>query len=142
MADPRNELADIIVPAAPVMAAPAGNSPWLWVAAGMALMACIALLAWWWHRRRPVRALRAIAEAAAMRQGTSAALAGRLDAWARLHFRLARLDAARCPTGLDPAAWSDWATTLEQLRFASPQSDDFALLLRLCERARVWRRRA
>jgi len=140
MADPRNELADIIVPA-PAMAPPAGDGNlWLWVAAGLALMACAALFAWWWHRRRPARALNAITVTAAQQQGMPAALAARLDAWAREHFLLPRVDAATCPPGLDPAAWSSWVTALEQVRFAAPQPDGFAVLLRLCERARSWER--
>jgi len=140
MADPRNELADIIVPAAPAMAPPAGGSLLLWAGAGLVCVACVALFAWLWQRRRPARALHAIAAAAARQQGTPPALAARLDAWARMRFRLTRVDAARCPAGLDPAVWSDWAKTLEQVRFGSTQPDGFAVLASLCERARVWGR--
>ena len=140
MADPRNELADIIVPAAPAMAAPAGHSLWLWAAVGLACVAGVMLLAWLWHRRRPARALRAIAAAAAQQRGTPPALAARLDAWARMRFRLTRLDAASCPPGLDPAVWSDWVETLEPLRFGPPQPDGFAVLVGLCESARPWKR--
>ncbi|MHB0975106.1 MAG: hypothetical protein ACYC0P_12765 [Thiobacillus sp.] len=142
MADPRNELADIIVPAAPAMAAPAGHSLLLWPAVGLVGVACVMLLAWLWHRRRPARALRAIAAAAAQQQGTPPALAARLDAWARAGFRLVRVDAASCPSGLDPVVWYDWVNTLEQVRFAPPQPDGFAVVMRLCERARSWRRHA
>ena len=124
------------------MAAPAGHSLWLWVAVGLACVACVMLLALLWHRRRPVRALQAIAAAAAQQQGTPSALATRLDAWARTRFRRVRVDAASCPSGLDPAVWSDWAKTLEQVRFGPPQSDGFAVVMRLCERARPWRRHA
>lgn len=142
MADPRNELADIIVPAAPAMAAPAGHSLLLWPAVGLVGVACVMLLAWLWHRRRPARALRAIAAAAAQQQDTPPALAARLDAWARAGFRLARVDAASCPSGLDPVVWYDWVNALEQVRFAPPQPDGFAVVMRLCERARSWRRHA
>ena len=140
MADPRNELADIIVPAAPAMTASVDSSLLLWVAGGLACVAGVLLLAWLWHRRRPARALHAIAAAAAQQQGTPLALAARLDAWARRRFRLTRVDAARCPAGLDPAMWSDWAKTLEQVRFGATQPDGFAVLARLCESARPWGR--
>lgn len=140
MADPRNELADIIVPAAPATAPPAGDSVLLWAGTALACVACVVLVAWLWQRRRPARALRAIAAAAAQQQGTPAVLAGRLDAWARSAFRLARVDAAVCPPGLDPAPWSDWANALLRLRFAPPQPDGYAVLANLCERARGWRR--
>lgn len=143
MADPRNELADIIVPAAPdAVVAAAGDALLLWTAAGLVGVAAVALLAWLWQRRRPARALRAIAVAAAQRQGTPPALAARLDAWARESFRLARVDAAICPPGLDPVVWSDWAQALTHLRFAPPPPDGYTLLTALCERARPWRRHA
>jgi hypothetical protein len=142
MADPRNELADIVVPAAPAIATPATHNLWLWVAVGLAGVACVMLLAWLWHHRRPVRALHAIAVAAAQQQGTPPALAARLDAWARTRFRLTRVDAASNPPGLDPAVWSEWVKTLEQVRFAPPQPAGFVVLARLCERARPWRRHA
>jgi hypothetical protein len=143
MADPRTELADIIVPAAPdAVAAAAGTSLLLWMAVVLAAVAGVALLAWLWQRRRPARALRAIAVAAAQRQGTPPVLAARLDAWARESFRLARVDAAICPPGLDPVVWSDWAQALVQLRFAPPPPDGYAMLVGLCECARPWSRHA
>lgn len=142
MADPRKELADIIVPAAPDAVAVAGASLLLWTAVGLAAVAGVALLAWLWQRRRPARALRAIAAAAAQRQGPLPALAARLDAWARARFHLPRVDAAICPPGLDPVVWSGWAQALVQLRFAPPQPDDYAMLSGLCERARLWSRHA
>ena len=140
MADPRNELADIIVPAAPAMATQAGHSLLLWVVVGLACVAGVMLLAWLWHRRRPARTLHGIAAAAAQQQGTPPALAAQLDAWVRMRFRLTRVDAACCPPGLDPAVWSYWAKTLEQVRFGPTQPDGFAVLARLCESARPWRR--
>ncbi len=140
MADPRNELADIIVPAAPATAVSAGSSLLLWAAVGLACVAGVLLLAWLWHRRRPARALRAIAAAAAQQQSTPRALAARLDAWVRTRFRLTRVDAARCPPGLDPVVWSDWAKTLEQVRFGPTQPDGFTVLQGLSESAQPWRR--
>lgn len=140
MADPRNELADIIVPAAPAMAASAGSNLLLWTALGLVGVAGILLLAWLWHRRRPTRTLHEIAAAAAQQQGTPPALAVRLDAWVRKRFRLTRVEAARCPPDLDPVVWSGWAKTLEQVRFGPTQPDGFAVLVRLCESARSWRR--
>lgn len=139
MADPRNELADIIVPAAPDVVA-TGSSLLLWGAVGLACVVGIAGTAWLWQRRRPARALRRVAVAVALRQDTVQALAARLDAWARTRYRLPRLDAERCPSGLDPAVWADWATTLTQLRFAPPQPDGYAVLTALCGTARAWER--
>ena len=142
MADPRTELADIVAPAAPAMMAAAGSSQAGWIAGGLVALAGFALLAWLRHRRRPARALHAIAAAAAQRQGSLPTLAARLDAWARKSFKLTRVDAAMCPPGLDPAAWSGWAKTLEQLRFAPPPPDGYTALARLCESARRWKRHA
>jgi hypothetical protein len=143
MADPRTELADIIVPAAPdAVVTAAGTSLFLWAAVGLAAVACVALLAWLWQRRRPARALRAIAAAAAQQQGTPPALAARLDAWARARFHLPYVDAAICPPGLDSVVWSDWAQALTQLRFAPSPPDGHAVLAGLCERARQWSRHA
>jgi hypothetical protein len=143
MADPRNELADIIVPAAPAVAATAGGGGLLpWALAALAFIATVVLAAWLWHRRRPLRVLNAIAVAAVQRQTSPSALAARLDVWARTRFRLARLDAANCPAGLDADAWSSWAETLERLRFAAPKPDGFEELAALCERARQWSRHA
>lgn len=140
MADPRNELADIIVPVAPEMTARASGLPlWLW-AVGLFGAACVALFAWQWHRRRFARTLRAIAVSATRQQGAPTELAARLDDWARARFQLARLDAARCPQGLDAADWSDWVNTLTQLRFAPLPPDGLADLAALCETARQWKR--
>lgn len=141
MADPRNELADIITPAAPAMTVPAGHGLLWWVAVGLMCVSAALLLAWLGQRRRPARKLAAIAAAAAQQQDTPVVLAGRLDAWARMRFRLARVDAANCPAGLDPAKWANWVATLAQLRFAPSRPDAYAVLGRLCESARSWRRR-
>jgi len=65
MADPRNELADIVAPVAPAMTASAGGLPgWLW-AAGLLGMAGVMLMVWQWRRRRFARSLQAIATAVA-----------------------------------------------------------------------------
>jgi hypothetical protein len=100
----------------------------------------IALAAWLWQRRRPSRALRRIASAAALQQDTVPALAARLDAWARARYRLTRLDVAQCPSGMDHAAWAGWTSRLLQLRFAPPPPDGYADLAALCETARAWQR--
>lgn len=139
MADPRNELADIIGPAAPDVAA-AGSSLLPWGTAGLACGTGLALAVWLWRRRRPARVLRGLASAVAQRQDAVPALATRLDAWARTRYRLPRLDAARGPSGLDPAVWADWVHTLAQLRFAPPQPDGYAALAALCGTARAWER--
>jgi hypothetical protein len=139
MADPRTELADIIVPVAPATVA-AGSSSAGWGIAALAAVACIALAAWLWHRRRHHRALRRIAAAVGLQQGPMPALAAQLDAWVRARLGLARIDAAQCPPGHDPAAWAEWATTLTQLRFASSPPDAYATLAALCETARGWKR--
>ncbi|MDP1645113.1 MAG: hypothetical protein Q8L71_06370 [Thiobacillus sp.] len=140
MADPRNELADIIVPAAPEVVAAGGGLPLWALAAVLAGAAGVALAAWLWHRRRPARSLRSIAAALAQRQDSLPMLTARLDTWARARFRLARVDAASCPPGLDPSVWTDWANALAQLRFAPPQPDGFDALAALCETARRWER--
>lgn len=141
MADPRNELADIITPAAPAMMVPAGHGLLWWAAMGLMCATAVLLFAWLWQRRRPARNLAAIAAAAMRRHHTPAVLATRLDAWARMRFGLARVDAANCPAGLDPAMWADWVATLAQLRFAPPRPDAYAVLGRLCESAHPWRHR-
>lgn len=139
MADPRTELADIIVPAAPAMVA-SGGSPLLWGAVAVGCVAGVAGALWWWRRRRPARALRGLAAAIARQEDSVQALAARLDAWARARFQLPRLDAAWSPGGLDAVAWTDWANALTRLRFAPPQPDGHAALAALCETARAWER--
>jgi hypothetical protein len=139
MADPRNELADIVVPAAPATVA-ADVSVLPWVAAATAVVACVALAVWLRRRRRPARALRLLASSAVARHGAAEALAARLDAWARARYGLTRVDAALCPRGIDPAAWADWATSLARVRFARQTADGHAALAALCETARRWQR--
>ena len=141
MADPRNELADIIAPLAPEVAATAGGGALLpWGLAAVGIVATVVLAALLWRRRRPLRVLNAIAVAAAQRQSSPSALAARLDAWARTRFWLERVDAANAPAGLDTDAWSAWAVSLERLRFAASKPDDYEELAALCERARQWSR--
>lgn len=139
MADPRTELADIIVPAAPEVVATGGN-PLLWLAVAMACAAGIALAAWLWRRRRPVRGLRQVATAVEQQQETVPALATRLDVWARMRYQLPRVDSAQCPSGIDPVAWSGWVKALQQLRFAPPSPAGYAALAALCDTARTWER--
>jgi len=139
MPDPRTELADIIVPAAPEVVA-AGSSLLVWAAVGVACGVCIAVAAWLWQRRRPARALRQVASAVARQLDTVPALAARLDAWARVRYHLPRVDAVQCPSGIDPAAWSAWVKALEQLRFAPPPPAGYAALAALCDTARDWER--
>ena len=142
MADPRNELADIVVPLAPEMAARASGLPlWMW-AIGLIGVVCVALFAWQWHRRRFARTLRAIAVAAARRQAVPTELAARLDEWARARFQLTRLDAASCPQGLDATDWSGWVDALTQLRFAPSPPGGMDDLAALCATARQWKRHA
>jgi len=142
MADPRNELADIIVPVAPAMAASAGGLPlWVW-AAGLLGVAGVMLTVWQWRRRRFARSLRAISAAVARQQGTPVALSRLLDAWARGRFGLSRLDAENCPQGLDAADWSDWVNALTHLRFAPSPPAGMDELAALCETARQWKRHA
>lgn len=140
MPDPRQELADIVPPSPPgaIAAADGDLAGWGLAALGVAVLA--AGLAWGWRRGRAARGLRAIAVAAAARQGTPAVLAGRLDAWARARFRLTRLDAAQAPAGVAAVDWADWVVTLERLRFAPATTGDLATLASLCTRARSWSR--
>lgn len=138
MPDPRQELADIVTPAAPELAAAAGGDGPPWALAALIAGIGVALCVGWWRRRRQ-RALAAIAAAAAAGQGVPGELAARLDAWVRAAHRLPRVDAARPPAGIDAADWADWVQALERLRFAPLPADGHAALAQLCTRARVWR---
>lgn len=141
MADPRKELADIVVPLAPPVGS-ADAAPIM--LAGAAVLALIVAggLGWWWVRRRPARVLRAIARAAARRDGDVDELAARLDRWARARFRLARLDVASPPLAVDAKTWARWVADLARLRFGERGSDDHTTLTALCHAAQPWGRRA
>lgn len=142
MPDPRQELADIVPPAAPELAAAAGSDAAGWGLAALGLAMLAAGLVWYRQAGRAARELRAIAAAAASQQAAVAVLAGRLDAWARTRFRLTRLDAAQAPAAVAAADWADWVETLARLRFAPARGDDHVALAALCERAHVWSRHA
>ncbi len=142
MADPRNELADIVVPVAPAVPG-ATDVAWMpWVVGGLIALIAIALLAGVWFRGRPLRALRKLAADVAGKHDSAPALAARLDAWTRARFRLARVDATQPPAGVDPARWAAWAGTLARLRFASPEGASYDELADLCRRVGDWTRRA
>jgi hypothetical protein len=142
MADPRNELADIVVPVAPAVPG-AGDVAWMpWAAGGAIALLAVALLVGVWYRRRPIRALRALATATARREGSVPALAARLDAWTRARFRLARVETMQPPAGVDPAGWAAWAETLARLRFAPSSDGSHDELADLCRRVRDWKRHA
>ena len=139
MADPRNELADVVVPVAPAMTENVGGLPvWVW-AAGLLGMVGVMLMVWQWRRRRFARSLRGIAAAVAREQGTPGEIASKLDAWARGCFNLSRLEAAHCPPGLDPDTWSDWVNALTTLRFAPSLPGGMEDLATLCASARLWK---
>ena len=138
MADPRNELADIVVPVAPEVVAKGSGVPLWALAAGLAGIVCVALAVWLWFRRRTARELKRIVVAVSQRQDGLPVLADRLDAWARRRFHLPRLEAASCPSSLDPMHWAAWVDALTQLRFAPPQPDGFEALAILCQTARQW----
>jgi len=142
MADPRSELADIVVPVAPAMTASAGGLPWWMWAAGLLGVAGVMLMVWQWRRRRFARSLRAISAAVARQQGTPVEIARKLDAWARGRFKLSRLEAAHCPQGLDPDNWSDWVNALTQLRFAPTPPGGMKDLAALCATAQTWKSHA
>lgn len=138
MADPRDELADIIVPVAPASVPDASAMPLWTMAAGLAAVICIVLLSGWWHRRRFVRALQAISSAVMQQLGAPDMLAGRLDAWARSRFGLDRLEAAASPQGVDADVWTAWVNALARLRFAPASPGNWNDLAALCKTARQW----
>jgi hypothetical protein len=142
MADPRNELADVVVPLAPEIPAAVGAWPSSLPMLALAALASVGLAAWLWRRTRSSRALRRLAADVAQRRADAAELAGRLDAWVRARYRLQRVDAAAAPAGIAPAAWAGWAEGLNRVRFAAPQPDAYEQLASLCETARSWRRGA
>ena len=142
MADPRNELADIVVPAAPTVRAAGDADGMPWAAGGLIALIAVTLLIGIWYRRRPTRALRALAAAISRREDSVSALAARLDFWTRAHFRLSRVEATRPPPGVDPAGWAASAETLARLRFGASGGGSYDELAELCRRARDWKRHA
>jgi hypothetical protein len=115
MPDPHKDLAEIIEPAAPpVAAAPADHTPSL--ALAFASLAPLLAAAWFWRRRAPLRALRRLSRA----PDVAAAAA-----------ELARLMQSR-------AAPQPWRRELERLRFARPAPDAAATLARLCREAEAF----
>lgn len=143
MADPRNELADIVVPLAPAATHAAANAPLGWLVAGLVAIVVLALLAgWWWRRRRFVRSLEGICGAVARQQGSPDTLARLLDVWARGRFDLIRLDASECPPSVADEEWADWVDAVSAARFAPPSSNAWDALSHLCESARQWKRHA
>ncbi|MDD5390418.1 MAG: hypothetical protein PHD37_13810 [Gallionellaceae bacterium] len=112
MPDPHKDLAEIIEPSAPpVAAARADYAPLFLLAAVVVLLVVIAW--WFWRRRAPLRALRRLARS----PDTQAGAAG-----------LARLTEGR-------AVPESWRMDLERLRFARPAPDAAATLARLCREA-------
>lgn len=139
MADPRVELADIIVPLAPAAATQAGGTAaWFALAAGLALLVLTGGALVRWRRRRFVRSLDGICRAANRQQGGVALLAGLLDVWARGRYRRAWLDAAQPPQSVDAATWAQWVEALAALRFAPVSETSRDTLARLCAGARQW----
>lgn len=139
MADPRAELADIVVPLAPAAAQAAeGVTPGWMIAAVIAVMT-LALLAGWWRRRRFARSLRGICSAVARRQDRPDTLARLLDIWARDRFDLIRLDARQCPKAVAAEEWAEWVEALSTTRFAPLSPEAWEALAHLCESARWWK---
>ena len=142
MADPRNELADIVVPVAPAVPG-AGDVAWMpWEVGGLIALVAVVLLVGVWYRGRPLRALRKLSAEITGKHDSVPALAGRLDAWTRTRFLLSRVEATQPPAGVDPAGWAAWAGTLARLRFASPEGASYDELADLCRRVRDWQRHA
>lgn len=140
MADPRTELADIVVPLAPPATHAAESAAPGWMIAAAVAVMTLALLAGWWHRRRFTRSLQGICGAVARRQGRPDTLARLLDVWARGRFDLIRLDARQCPKAVAAEEWAEWVDALSTARFAPQSSEAWDTLARLCETARGWKR--
>lgn len=138
MADPRVELADIVVPLAPATSATVGTVAWIGIAVGLALLTLASGLLIRRRRRRFVRRLEGICRAANRRQGDPVVLAGLLDVWARGRYGHARLDAGEPPASVDAAAWAQWVDALAALRFAPASETSWDTLARLCAGARQW----
>lgn len=142
MADPRNELADIVVPLAPTLTQAADGGVLWWIVAGLVGVVVVAMVFGWWHRGRFVRSLQAITHAVARQQGTPDVLAGLLDAWARGRFRMIRLEVLRSPNAMAADEWAEWVNALSSVRFAPVPPDAWDTLSHLCETAQQWKRNA
>lgn len=114
MPDPQRDIAPIIEPAAPP-ALPPGTDYAVPLAVALGALLLIAVLAWRWRRRAPLRSLRKLAHAP--------------DPVAAAHA-LAAL-ASRFRVAPPP----DWQDELERLRFGPPVENAAEVLLRLCRRA-------
>lgn len=113
MADPHLILAPLVEPPLPPVSLPAPQPTLSWLlllGLGIALIV-VALLAWFWRRRAPQRALRHIARQADAVQG-----AHQLAHWQRNHA---------------PAMSAEWQQALERLRFGAPDAGT-TTLQRLC----------
>jgi LPXTG-motif cell wall-anchored protein len=117
MPDPHKALAPIIEPVAPPPA-PAGPDILAPALAIAGLVLLLALAAWYWRRRKPLRELDAIA-----RLNDSVMATHRLSAWAAGH-------------GIHPTP--EWRAHLERLRFGPPSPAAGETLARLCREAIVF----
>lgn len=142
MADPRDELADIVVPLAPAAAQAPDAVPWVALAAALIVLAALAWFTLRRHRRRFARGLDRIGAAVARREGRPDALAGQLDRWARARYGLARLDPGCVPASVARDDWVAWVDDLAALRFGPASDAHWEALARLHARATLWPTRA
>ena len=141
MADPRDELADIVVPVAPTASAGADASVWIagGVVAVVTIVAIVAVLAALrWRRRRFVRRLSGLCDAVARRGDQPEKLASLIDAWARERFGVRRLDPNQPGAAINAREWNEWTAALAELRFAPASDAAWEVLAQLCARARSW----
>ncbi|MDO9164919.1 MAG: hypothetical protein Q7U13_02315 [Rhodoferax sp.] len=130
MADPLKQLAPLIEPTAPIVAAQAatpqtGTPVEVFVVIAVVLLTVAAVALLLWHRSAWARGLRRV-EQRVVQPGPSSEAAHALAALARRH----KVDA--------PDAW--WQA-LDRLRFARPQFDHTDILARLAIEARHFPRR-
>lgn len=117
MPDPQRDIAPIIEPVAPP-ALPAGPDYTWPVALALGGLLVLAVLAWAWRRRAPLRSLRRIARASDPIAGANA---------------LAALIARQGVT--PPRVWQE---ELEMLRFGRPAEYARDVLARLCQGAEIF----